>query len=352
MSNVLEATKPLLHQVMERAAHKLVPLQVSLELTYHCNLRCKHCYVDESLRRNGHGELTTQEWLDVLDQLVDMGTLFLLFTGGEVLTRPDFFDILSAAKERHFQVDVLTNCTLLDDGALTNFQELKLHSVGTSLYGSTAETHDAITRRPGSFALTTAAISRLAEHGLDVTAQATLMVDNIHEAEGIKGLAEGLGAHARLSYDLAPTKGCSLIPQEFGVTESMLDQYLAGGPLLNALELGIGPTVCQAGRGMCSISPVGDVFPCVMMPLKIGNIRDQPLRVFWKDHPSEELVYLRSLSTADLEGCAECPDAPFCYRCPGVALSETGSLTKRPPSACRNAAVRAHLYERKGRSQQ
>ncbi|MGC9469022.1 MAG: radical SAM protein, partial [Anaerolineae bacterium] len=81
-------------RLRERIAGKRVPLSGSLELTFRCNLRCKHCYLDgvhDGIP--GQEELTTEEWYDLLDQMADMGTLWLLMTGGEPFVRPDFLDI-------------------------------------------------------------------------------------------------------------------------------------------------------------------------------------------------------------------------------------------------------------------
>ena len=93
MTTVSEtSTQPLLHRAMSRAARHLIPFQVTLELTYRCNLRCKHCYIDEP----AEGELSLTEWKGALDQLASAGSLYLLITGGEPLARSDFFRFESA----------------------------------------------------------------------------------------------------------------------------------------------------------------------------------------------------------------------------------------------------------------
>jgi len=338
-------TRPLMYEVMRRATERLVPLQVAIELTYRCNLRCKHCYVDPSLRQNLSDELSTLEWYGVLDQLAAAGTLSLLFTGGEIFTRPGFFNIAFAARERGFQLMLLTNGTLVDAAAIANLKVLKPYQIGLSLYGATEKTHEAVTGYPGSFAATTNAIARLAESGLRVTVQATLMRENVHEASAIQRLAGRLGAQVLVDYQLTPTKNCSLTPQRLEASFAPIVRYLARDPVLGTAEpVAGGPTTCQAGKGICSISPLGDVFPCLMMPLRLGNLRQRKFQDLWRQHPSEALDYLRSLSTEDLEGCAECVNAPFCQRCSGVALSETGSLTACPPSARRYAAIRARIH--------
>ncbi|MFC1893704.1 SPASM domain-containing protein, partial [Chloroflexota bacterium] len=106
--------------------------------------------------------------------------------------------------------------------------------------------------------------------------------------------------------------------------------------------------VCKAGRGICSISPVGDVFPCLLMPLKVGNLRQTRFTEIWQANPSPDLTYLRSITWEDLSSCRDCSLARYCKRCMGVALSETGGLTKPAPSACRYTALKSEFFKRKG----
>ena len=84
----------LMEEMNERALKAGVPLSVQLDVTYRCNERCVHCYLDH----DNHGEMTAAEIMDVLDQLAEAGVFFLCFSGGEVLMRMDFFRILEYAR--------------------------------------------------------------------------------------------------------------------------------------------------------------------------------------------------------------------------------------------------------------
>src|SRR5213593_350296 len=97
---------PTLMQEMTATALRLgVPISVQLDVTYRCNERCVHCYLDH----DDHGEMTLAEIRDVLDQMAEAGVFFLTISGGEVLMRMDFFDILAHARARMFSVKVKTN---------------------------------------------------------------------------------------------------------------------------------------------------------------------------------------------------------------------------------------------------
>lgn len=327
---------------MDRAADHLVPFQASLELTYRCNLSCKHCYVDVTARE----ELSFAELRDILDQLAEAGCLYLLFTGGEVLVREDFFDIAFHAKERGFIVMFLTNGTLITPENAREIKKLEPLFVGMSLHGATPSTHDGITRKQGSFASMIKGIELLKGLGVRVSLQTLLMDSNAHEAEAMRNLTQRLGVPLRFGHELVPARSGSLAPFQYeaslGELCHYLDQKWGKGPIIPETN-----GVCKAGRGICSISPTGDVFPCLLMPLKIGNLRQARFTEIWKDNPSPELTYLRSITWQDLSSCKDCSLARYCVRCMGVAFSETGSLTKPAPSACRYAALKSEFFKRK-----
>ena len=83
--------------ILEKAAKKTIPLFALWELTYECNLRCRHCYVIKEPRKE---ELSCSEIKSVIDQLASLGCLYIVFTGGEVLTRLDFFEIAKYARKK------------------------------------------------------------------------------------------------------------------------------------------------------------------------------------------------------------------------------------------------------------
>jgi hypothetical protein len=99
----------LMEEMNRRALALGIPLGAQLDVTYRCNERCVHCYLDH----DDHGEMTTAEMKDVLDQLADSGTLFLTLSGGEVFMRMDFFEILRYARELSFCIKIKTNAFMI-----------------------------------------------------------------------------------------------------------------------------------------------------------------------------------------------------------------------------------------------
>ena len=85
------------------------PLQVVWDVTYGCNLKCKHCYASAGMPIQN--ELDTAESLDLIDELAEMDVPSLAFSGGEPLVRPDILELTKAAHDRGIYVSLATNGT-------------------------------------------------------------------------------------------------------------------------------------------------------------------------------------------------------------------------------------------------
>ena len=101
-----------------------LPLDATVETTFRCNLRCVHCYVNEPARDPAARarELSTDRLLRLVDEVVAEGCLEVLFTGGEVLLRPDFPEVYLHAVRRGLRVTVFTNGTLVTDKVADLFE--------------------------------------------------------------------------------------------------------------------------------------------------------------------------------------------------------------------------------------
>src|SRR6476620_6269323 len=187
----------LVQEMNERALELGVPIGVHLDVTYRCNERCVHCYLDH----DDHGEMTTPEIKRVLDELADAGTFFLTFSGGEVLMRRDFFELLEYARRLMFAVRIKTNAVMIGEAEARRMLQLGVDQVQVSIYSHRPEVHDAITKLPGSLRRSIEAIRFLTEEGLRVTIANVLMTANMHDHAGVQALARELG----VQYSLDPT---------------------------------------------------------------------------------------------------------------------------------------------------
>src|SRR5437879_10626325 len=205
-------------RLISRTVQKHRPLSVHFDLTYRCNERCVHVYLDH----DDQGELTTAECLKVLDDLARSGALFLTFSGGEIFLRPDLYEILAAARGLHFDISLKTNALLVTPERAARLREFGVRRVQISVYSDIPAVHDAITKIPGSLQRTLAAIPILLEHGLQVKLACPLIRENLFASRGVMALAEKLGGPYILDLTITPMMYWSSGPLTHRATGSSL----------------------------------------------------------------------------------------------------------------------------------
>ena len=351
-------------RLIARTVEKHRPLSVHFDLTYRCNERCVHCYLDH----DDHGELTTAECLKVLHDLARSGALFLTFSGGEIFLRPDLYEILAAARGLHFDISLKTNALLVTPERAARLREFDVRRVQISVYSDIPAVHDAITKVPGSLLRTLAAIPILLEHGLQVKLACPLMQENLMAYRGVMALAEKLGIPYILDLTITPMMNGSGGPLAHRASVSSLLPVLQD-PLMHACKprpgaqaasavnaspppfgsavssgiesLAYEDLPCSAGHNSCYISPYGDVFPCVQLPQAAGNLRREKFDEIWYHAP--QLERLRAIRESQLPICSRCEIRNYCERCPGLALMEGGDMLGAYERACALAEEKARL---------
>jgi radical SAM protein with 4Fe4S-binding SPASM domain len=319
----------LMEEMGARALEQGIPLSVHLDLTYRCNERCVHCYLDH----DDHGEMTTAEILRVLDEVAEAGTFFLTLSGGEIFMRRDFFEILAHARKRMFAVKLKTNAVMVTRARAERIARLGVESVQVSLYSHRAEAHDAITKLAGSFRRTIEGVKRLREQGIKVSFANVLMKGNEDDYGHVRALAREMGAGFTIDPMITPMMDGDRGVLALNVDPERLsaifrDESLTeGAPRFSPTPAGPAPEEdaaqmlpCSAGHTLAYISPYGEVFPCVQFPYPCGNVRRQRFADIWKD--SAQLAEVRSVRLADVEGCSTCVHGASCSRCPGLAYVE------------------------------
>jgi len=318
----------LLYELTEKALARNIPLSVQLDLTYRCNERCVHCYLDHE----DHGEMTTAEIKHLFDEMADAGVFILSLSGGEIFLRKDFFEILEYARfERQFCVKLKTNAIMIREREAERIRDIGVESIQISIYSHRAEVHDAITLVPGSLQRSLDAARFLKSQGLRVILANVLMVQNLHDYKGVRALAEELGVECTLDPTITPMMDGDRSVLSLGVNQEALrlvfrDQALVGDVdefcaiAAPADEDALSALPCSAGHTTCYVSPYGDVFPCVQFPLPTGNVRKDPFLDIWRH--SERMNEVRSIRLKDLTTCTSCSHVGSCTRCPGLAFME------------------------------
>ena len=330
---------PLFRRLVERAARELIPLDVSLELTRRCNFRCRHCYIPDFHAPDG---VSTSRLLEVLEELAEMGTLFLALTGGEPLLRRDWDVVARRARELGFQVTLLTNGSLVDDCAADTLAELAVQ-VQISFHGSDPVVFDRVTGRTGSAARVLDGVNRLRDRGVSVELKVPVSRLNSDGAAGVLRLADDLGVEARVYTTIVAARDGNLAPLEFRLPARDAVR-LSGGPddgchlLDEAAEhpAGDGP-LCAAGVRFASINAAGDVLACNILPGPAGNINQASFREIWERSP--KLQRIRAIRRSDLPVCSTCSKLPYCGRCHAQALVEDGDILGPSSAACAHAAA-------------
>ena len=191
----------LLQELTEKALAKNVPLSVQLDLTYRCNERCVHCYLDH----DDHGEMTTAEIKHLLDEMAEAGVFVLSLSGGEIFLRKDLFEILEYARfQRQFCVKLKTNAIMVREREAARLREIGVESIQISIYSHRPEVHDGITLVPGSLQRSLTAARFLKSQGLRVIFANVLMVQNARDYQGVRNLAEELGVESTLDPTITP----------------------------------------------------------------------------------------------------------------------------------------------------
>ncbi len=190
----------LMREMGAKALKLGIPLGVQLDLTYRCNERCVHCYLDH----DDHGEMTTAEIKDLLDQLADAGVFFLILSGGEIFLRKDLFEIVEHARKLLFSVKLKTNAVMIRKAKAERIAALGVESVQISVYSHKADVHDAITKLPGSFRRTIEGARLLKASGVKVSFANVLMKHNADDYPEVQALAERIGAHYNVDATITP----------------------------------------------------------------------------------------------------------------------------------------------------
>ena len=278
-------TLPLADQFQHGLA---APICLTWELTYACNLACVHC-LSSSGRRDPR-ELTTAECQAVIDELHRMQVFYVNIGGGEPTVRPDFWHILDYAIGHDVGVKFSTNGVKITPGIARRLAGRDYVDVQVSLDGATAEVNDAVRGR-GSYEVALRAMRNLAGAGFaGFKISVVLTRQNAGQLDAFKAIADRFGAQLRITrlrpsgrgadvWDaLRPTAGQQrelydwLVAHGTGVLTGDSFFHLSG---YGAALPGLG--MCGAGRVVCLIDPVGDVYACpfaIHPSFLAGNVRD------------------------------------------------------------------------------
>jgi AdoMet-dependent heme synthase len=344
------------------------PFTTIWEVTRACDLRCVHCRASAQCRRDP-SELTTQEGCRLLDQVHDLGSPVFVITGGDPLQRDDLYELVDYGVRRGLSMAVTPSGT----PRLTRFAVRRLHDLGVrrmalSLDGPTPAVHDAFRQQPGSYGWTIAGVKYATECGLPVQINTTVTRRNLEALPAIARVVGEVGALTWSVFFLVNVGRAQAQDQlradeyedvftflaelslhaPFSVRTTAAPHYRRfllqrdtaakrhGGtgartePAMSnpAEDLPRAHHGVTDGNGFVFISHTGDVYPSGFLPLRAGNVREEPLAHIYRESP----LFRRLHDVTQLEGkCGVCEYRHVCGGSRARAYAATGNPLAEEP---------------------
>jgi mycofactocin radical SAM maturase len=321
------------------------PICLTWELTYACNLSCVHC-LSSSGRRDPR-ELTTAECKAVIDTLERMQVFYVNIGGGEPTVRPDFWELVQYATAHRVGVKFSTNGVKIDAAAARMLAASDYVDVQVSLDGATAEVNDAV-RGPGSYATAIRAMENLRDAGFRGFKLSVVMTrQNISQLDDFKAIADRYGAQLRITRLRPSGRGADTWHELHPLPSQQRELYdwlvahgedvLTGDSFFHLSAYGSalpGLNLCGAGRVVCLIDPVGDVYACpfaIHESFLAGNVRDLGgFAAVWR----ESALFRRLREPGDGGACRSCGHYDSCRGGCMAAKFFTGLPLDGPDPEC------------------
>ena len=337
-------------RVHERAAAQQRVIKAQLELTYRCNLHCRHCYTDpynskEFLPR----ELTLDEIHRLLDDMQQIGIVWFNLTGGDIFMHPEFFEIYEAAYRKGFLLQLYTNGTLFTKAAIERLQQMPPFTIDISCHSVREESFDWFTQVPGSFRAFVRGLGLLRDGGLPFTLKTKAMNWNRDEMPAIRQFVESFGQEfgvttslsprlngdlSSLSYRIAPDEAVALHGDQWDMDR---DEKRCGPPAGLPIPTTDRLYRCGCGTNTIHINAWGELGSCTLQYERRVSLRIHPLADAIKMLFGE----IQGLRYQGESPCRTCEVHTFCDKKPSDARWECGSAEAPIPYNCDVAVARA-----------
>jgi len=332
-----------------------LPANGTIEITRRCPLNCQHCYNnlpmgDREARRR---ELSYEEHCRLIDEIVEAGCLWLLFTGGEIFARKDFLEIYTYAKRKGLIITLFTNGTLITPQIADYLVEWRPFNIEITLYGATRETYERLTGIRGSYDRCLRGIRLLQERGLPLKLKSVAVTINKHEIPEMQRFAESLGVEFKYDAMMSPRIDCSqsplavrLRPEEIVELDLADPTRVAEWRRIAAQFNGLSPhrdEVYECGGGVNSfaIDPEGKMSICVLSHVDSYDLRAGGFNDGWNGF----LQQVRHKKRTRLTKCTMCQMKSTCGMCPANGELENGDPEAPVDFLCQVSHLRAHTLD-------
>jgi radical SAM protein with 4Fe4S-binding SPASM domain len=330
-----------------------IPREGYIDLTYRCNLNCRHCWVripaNSPEKKN---ELSVNEVKEIVDESWEMGCRNWYISGGEPMLRTDFPELFEYIISKSSLYSLNTNGTLITPEIARMMKRKGQKWI--ALYGATPEVYDHITRVPGSFEAAMRGFARLKEGGAGFVVQIIPLKDNYHQFQDMVNLAESLSPNWRigiswlyLSASGDPVKNKEIKEQRLKpeiLVELMGTDVLSDDSVPRKNETCSGHyfgkekpfAACIDSKRDFHIDPYGRLGFCgfIKDPSLLYPIRQGSFEEGW-NHFIPSLADEIKVESKSMEYCATCEIKSECSQCAAYSYLENRDYGSRVDYLCR-----------------
>lgn len=356
---------PVTEYLYRKAARAGIALSGTFELTPVCNMDCKMCYVrlPKQAQQVISPLATARQWLDLAKKARDAGMLYLLLTGGEPFSHPEFRQILEGLHQMGFVITVNTNGTLIDEAVVRWLKTCPPVRINISLYGVSDGTYERLCGNPRGFSQVCKALRLLKNAGIGVKLNCSLTPHNASDLEGIVKLAKEQALPLQVATYMFPPvrKDAAMVGQNDRFSPEDAAWYTAYAAYLQegkerflfaqkelklpeepeeCAKLGDGIR-CRAGKCSFWVTWQGKLLPCGMFaPGNAANVFDTDFASAW-EALKEETAQIR-LPAA----CSGCNLQDTCRACAAMVYTESGNFGDVPRYRCEMSRAYPGQYEK------
>ena len=328
------------------AAKKNIPVSTIVELTYRCPLNCAHCYIDRS-EVPQKDELKKEDYFKFIDEFHTLGGIYAILTGGDPLLHKDFESIFNYFRTKKIAVSIMSSGFNPDYKLLERIAKKGISTFQVSIHGHNSEIHDNFTGFTGSFDSAVSTLRTMKQLGVSVQAAISVNKKNVNFFKDILGFLKAEKIESAINYEMFPKRNGDTSPVALNIGEDeLLNCLKIVNKEVNSRLKDKGPDdfPCNAARSLFSLNPAGDVFPCLEIRKKAGNIKNETLEHIWKN--SQTLQTIRKIKLRDLKDCPDCIDRNYCNRCHGNALKNGLEITDHSDKECVMAKAQKKLHDK------
>ena len=337
-------------RVHEQAAARQHVIKAQLELTYRCNLHCRHCYTDPyNSKELFSRELTLDEIHRLLDEMQRLGIVWLNLTGGDIFMHPQFFEIYDAAYRKGFLLQLYTNGTLFTKATIERLQLMPPFTIDISCHSVTEESFDWFTQIPGSFRSFIRGLEMLKASSLPFSLRTKAMNWNRDEMPAIRQFVESFGQEFEFTTSLSPRLNGDLSSLTYRMAPDDVVSLRGDQPATDGNEESCGRSAdlltpatdqlyrCGCGTDTIHINAWGELGTCTLQYERRVSLRAHPLA----DAIKMLFREIRGLQYEGTSPCRTCEIHTFCDKKPSDARWECGTADAPIPYDCDVAHVRA-----------